>query len=125
MNKEAVNKVLKKIPLHLVIILIIIIWLIPTLGLFITSFRPVSDINTSGWWTILSRDTTGDSKFTLSNYIDALVGAGVKKPWLRAALSCQRVKKAGKHNCQQRQLRSSCLVSRMSSQGVPVYLLRA
>lgn len=74
MNKDAVNRFLRKIPLHVVVILIIIIWLVPTLGLFITSFRPVSDINTSGWWTILSGDKAVSEKFTLSNYIDALVG---------------------------------------------------
>jgi len=74
MNKDAINRFLRKIPLHVVVILIIIIWLVPTLGLFITSFRPVSDINTSGWWTILSGDKAVSEKFTLSNYIDALVG---------------------------------------------------
>ncbi|MDY6847049.1 MAG: carbohydrate ABC transporter permease [Chloroflexota bacterium] len=74
MNKDAINRFLRKIPLHVVVILIIIIWLIPTLGLFITSFRPVSDINTSGWWTIFSGDKAASEKFTLSNYIDALVG---------------------------------------------------
>jgi len=74
MSKDAVNNFLRKIPLHVVVILIIIIWLIPTLGLFITSFRPVSDINTSGWWTILSGDKPVSEKFTLSNYLDALVG---------------------------------------------------
>lgn len=35
-----------------VLILIIIIWSIPTLGLLISSFRDRFDIQTSGWWTI-------------------------------------------------------------------------
>lgn len=34
------------------LILIIIIWSIPTLGLLISSFRDRFDIQTSGWWTI-------------------------------------------------------------------------
>jgi len=33
--------------------LICFLWLIPTLGLFISSFRDRFDIQTSGWWTIL------------------------------------------------------------------------
>jgi alpha-glucoside transport system permease protein len=74
MNKDAINKFLGKIPLHVVVILIIIIWLVPTLGLFITSFRPVSDINTSGWWTAFSSDKPISERFTISNYYDALVG---------------------------------------------------
>ncbi len=35
-----------------VLIVICIIWLIPTLGVFITSFRNSQDILTSGWWTV-------------------------------------------------------------------------
>ena len=48
-------------------ITIAIIWTIPTLGLLVTSFRPQTDINTSGWWTVLSNPT-----FTLDNYRQVL-----------------------------------------------------
>jgi len=34
------------------LLLLVIIWSIPTLGLFISSFRDRFDIQTSGWWTI-------------------------------------------------------------------------
>jgi alpha-glucoside transport system permease protein len=54
MNKDRIRKILGKIPLHAVIIGLCIAWLIPTLGLLITSLRPFQDVNTSGWWTILS-----------------------------------------------------------------------
>jgi len=33
--------------------LLVLIWLIPTVGLFISSFRDRFDIKTSGWWSIL------------------------------------------------------------------------
>jgi alpha-glucoside transport system permease protein len=52
-------------------ILLAILWTIPTLGLFVTSFRPPSDINTSGWWTILT-----NPGFTLQNYESAWSGNG-------------------------------------------------
>ncbi|MBA2568601.1 MAG: carbohydrate ABC transporter permease [Actinobacteria bacterium] len=42
---------------------IAIIWLVPTLGLAVTSFRPRPDIQDSGWWT-----TFTDFNFTLHNY---------------------------------------------------------
>lgn len=81
MNKNAINRALAKIPTHLIIILILIIWIVPTLGLFITSFRPLPLINTSGWWTAFSTDNTTNpnydelaERFTVDNYIDALVG---------------------------------------------------
>jgi alpha-glucoside transport system permease protein len=40
-----------------------ILWTIPTLGLFVTSIRPEEDASTTGWWTILEHPN-----FTLSNY---------------------------------------------------------
>jgi len=46
-----------------VAILIAVIWTVPTAGLLITSFRKPIDINTSGWWTVLSNPS-----FTLDNY---------------------------------------------------------
>jgi alpha-glucoside transport system permease protein len=50
-------------------ILIAILWTIPTIGLLITSFRPESDITTSGWWTIFT-----NPGFTLDNYDEVLYG---------------------------------------------------
>jgi alpha-glucoside transport system permease protein len=51
-------------------LIIAILWTIPTLGLFISSFRPNQDIQTSGWWTIFS-----NWGFTLDNY-STVLGAG-------------------------------------------------
>jgi alpha-glucoside transport system permease protein len=45
---------LKALPTHLVLIGLCIIWIIPSLGLLVTSFRPIQDINETGWWTIFS-----------------------------------------------------------------------
>jgi alpha-glucoside transport system permease protein len=45
---------IRSIPLHLVIILLCLVWIVPTIGLLVTSFRPVQAINTSGWWTVVS-----------------------------------------------------------------------
>jgi alpha-glucoside transport system permease protein len=44
---------LQRLPLHLVIIIICVIWVVPTLGMVINSFRSISDMNTAGWWTTL------------------------------------------------------------------------
>ncbi len=35
-----------------VLILMVVVWLIPTVGLLVSSFRTRFDIQTSGWWTI-------------------------------------------------------------------------
>ncbi len=43
------------------------LWTLPTFGLLITSFRPQGDIQSSGWWTIVTRP-----RFTLDNYREVL-----------------------------------------------------
>jgi len=55
MNRERIWNMLKSIPLHVVIISMLVIWLIPTLGVFVTSFRSRQAVRESGWWTILSK----------------------------------------------------------------------
>jgi alpha-glucoside transport system permease protein len=52
-------------------IVIAFFWTIPTFGLLVTSFRPGSDTQSSGWWTIFV-----DPAFTLENYRLALTSGG-------------------------------------------------
>lgn len=47
------NRFLKSLPTHVVLIVLVILWLVPTIGLFVTSFRPREAVRTSGWWTAL------------------------------------------------------------------------
>ncbi len=42
---------LPRLLVHLSVLAICIIWLIPTLGILVTSFRDPGQITTSGWWT--------------------------------------------------------------------------
>jgi alpha-glucoside transport system permease protein len=44
---------LQRLPLHLVIIILCAIWIVPTLGMVINSFRSIGDMNNAGWWTTL------------------------------------------------------------------------
>jgi alpha-glucoside transport system permease protein len=39
-----------RLPLHLVLLLLCGVWLVPILGLFISSFRSAYEISTTGWW---------------------------------------------------------------------------
>ncbi len=38
----------------MVILFTLLVWVVPTLGLLITSLRPVQDVNATGWWTAWS-----------------------------------------------------------------------
>ncbi|MEY9965741.1 alpha-glucoside transport system permease protein [Streptacidiphilus sp. MAP12-16] len=53
------------------VILLTVVWTIPTLGLLATSLRPEKDVATSGWWTFFSHPG-----ITLSNYHDVLFNGG-------------------------------------------------
>jgi alpha-glucoside transport system permease protein len=54
----------RKVPLHVSVGIVMAIWLIPTLGLLVNSFRTVQDMKTSGWWTALYPP----AGFTLDSY---------------------------------------------------------
>ena len=47
------QKVRSSLLVNGVLILICLVWLLPTLGIFVTSFRDSQDIFNSGWWQIL------------------------------------------------------------------------
>ncbi len=55
---------LRRLPLHLTILLLMVIWLIPTIGLLVNSFRPPEALTQSGWWTVLF----GPTELTVENY---------------------------------------------------------
>jgi len=52
MNKplSSLNKLLGRIPLHVAIIGMCLFWLLPTIGLLVTSLRQFEDVNETGWW---------------------------------------------------------------------------
>jgi alpha-glucoside transport system permease protein len=54
---------------HLVVIGLMIVWLIPTIGLLVNSFRSRSDVADSGWWVF--------SEYTLENYSAVLGTSGI------------------------------------------------
>jgi alpha-glucoside transport system permease protein len=54
--------------LHAVLILLMIIWAIPTIGLFINSFRPATEAFGTGWWSALFPPYN----FTFENYSHVL-----------------------------------------------------
>jgi alpha-glucoside transport system permease protein len=60
-----------KIVVYGILIVIAVLWTIPTLGLLVTSIRPPDDASATGWWTVFS----GNFHFTLENYV-AVLGNG-------------------------------------------------
>jgi alpha-glucoside transport system permease protein len=68
---------------RITVIVIVVLWLIPTLGVLITSFRPETLVNDSGWWTALAHPfRTGE--WTLENYRLALDTGGFGNAFLNS-----------------------------------------
>ncbi|MGP1459528.1 MAG: carbohydrate ABC transporter permease [Treponema sp.] len=58
----------------IILIIICVLWTLPTLGIFITSFRKADAVSSSGWWTAFS----DIQSFTLDNYNQVLFGQRYK-----------------------------------------------
>lgn len=74
------SRALSRLPLHLVVIGLTLLWSIPTLGLFISSFRPAREIAVTGWWTVL----TGQASLNLELYRQALTQAGMAQSFFNS-----------------------------------------
>ena len=57
------------------VIIIVVVWSIPTIGVLISSFRPESEVNNTGWWTVLTAFWS-PSEWTLDNYRSVLDAGG-------------------------------------------------
>ena len=69
---EAARKSLSSPWASALVIVITILWTVPTFGLLVTSLRPASEANSSGWWTVFT-----NPEFTLSNYREVLSGGEI------------------------------------------------
>jgi alpha-glucoside transport system permease protein len=68
-------------PVHVVLIAMAVLWLIPTVGLAITSFRPRPDIASSGWWTAITH-----WHWTLHNYTAVIHATGMGRAWVNSLI---------------------------------------
>jgi len=76
MNGAKLRRTLPRLVVNAAVIFAMVIWIVPTLGLFITSFRPASEVTSSGWWTVLSSPLKF-TQFTLENYRTVLATGGM------------------------------------------------
>ena len=51
-----------------ILVIVAVFWLVPTVGLLLTSFRTAGDNAASGWWTVLTKP----AELTLENYANLL-----------------------------------------------------
>ncbi|TFC24525.1 carbohydrate ABC transporter permease [Cryobacterium sp. TMT1-3] len=58
---------------NFLLILVAIFWLVPSVGLFISSLRTVGDSASSGWWTVF----TTPAQLTVDNYVNLLSNTAI------------------------------------------------
>jgi len=56
---------------RVVVFALCFLWIVPVIGLFLTSFRPRDDANSSGWWTLFWTPSAW-SRMTFDNYSTAI-----------------------------------------------------
>ncbi len=79
---ERVTRLFSRGILNVVILVICAFWFIPTLGLFISSFRPANLILNTGWWKAFQTPF----KFTLENYVKVLTTANMGRSFINSLL---------------------------------------
>ena len=72
---------LNRTPVHIFLGIVAVIWLAPTIGLLITSFRPRTDIQSTGWW-----QTLGTLRFTAENYQGVIDAAGMGQSFVNSLI---------------------------------------
>jgi alpha-glucoside transport system permease protein len=79
------RRFLSRLPLHLVILLITVIWLVPSLGVFVNSVRTPREIRSTGWWTVVD-DLFAAETWTLANYEAVLEAQGLARSFLNSLI---------------------------------------
>lgn len=79
------NNFLLNAPMHIFVIIVAIIWIFPTVGLLITSFRPSGDVASSGWWTVLAHPFNF-TQYTLANYRDVISNIGIGRAFVNTLI---------------------------------------
>ena len=72
---------LNRAPIHIALGFIALVWLVPTVGLLVTSFRPAADMRATGWW-----EAIFTMRFTLNNYETVLAARGLGDAFINTVI---------------------------------------
>jgi len=70
----------RQLLVHLAVVVLMVIWIVPKLGLLVSSFRPQSVLSTSGWWTAFAPPY----HFTMENYRDVINQSGIGRAFVNS-----------------------------------------
>ncbi len=84
-SEDRLRKFVSGMPVRIVVVLIAIVWTLPSAGLLVSSLRPASDITGSGWWTVFAHPFEA-SIWTVENYVQVLTTQGLANAFLNSVL---------------------------------------
>ncbi len=68
---------------RITIVVVVLLWMIPTIGVLISSFRPADLVETTGWWTVFAHPFRA-AAWTFDNYRMALSTGGFGNAFLNS-----------------------------------------
>jgi alpha-glucoside transport system permease protein len=82
-DKSFFRRLFDRWPVKLSLLIIVVLWMIPTVGLLISSFRTPNLVSTTGWWTVFDKlfDT---AQWTIENYRNVLSSEGFGNAFLNS-----------------------------------------
>ncbi|HAJ95625.1 MAG TPA: sugar ABC transporter permease [Actinobacteria bacterium] len=80
-----IKKLFSRTMLHTVIIFISFIWIVPSLGLLVSSFRNRNDVLSSGWWTVFSH-ILDFNQYSIENYTQVITSNGMGRAFLNSLI---------------------------------------
>ena len=84
-EESAATKIVRALgraPIHVILVVIGILWIIPTLGLLVTSLIPAAEAAEGGWWRVFSEP----SMLTFENYAGIFDDEGIKNALVITAI---------------------------------------
>jgi len=77
------TRVTGRLPLHIFLLALLGAWILPSLGLLVTSFRTAAAVSQTGWWTVFTHPFDL-SQYFLGNYTKVLFKRGMGRAFVNS-----------------------------------------